>query len=62
MTLSKKEKQDILRTCDQYFENDKLGNYAVEKKDFIELIQAMLDLGVVTKNYRGSKIWEKLSK
>ena len=59
MPLSLKEKKDILRTADKYFDlsND---NYKVDKTDFIELLQIMLENENIADNQRGANIWKKL--
>ena len=62
MNLTKREKQEILRTCDRYFDMDTAGNYAVDKDRFIALVHAMLENEGVADNFRGKKIWESLSK
>ena len=62
MSLTKREKKEILRTCDRYFDQDTAGNYAVDKDRFMSLVHAMLENEDVADNFRGKKIWESLQK
>ena len=62
MSLTKREKKEILRTCDRYFDQDTAGNYAVDKDRFMALVRAMLENEDVADNFRGKKIWESLQK
>ena len=41
--MTKREKKEILRTCDRYFDQDTAGNYAVDKDRFMALVHAMLE-------------------
>lgn len=59
MPLSIKEKKDILRTSDKYFDQSK-DNYKVDKTHFIELLQIMLENENIADNQRGANIWKKL--
>ena len=62
MSLTKREKKEILRTCDRYFDLDTARNYAVDKERFMALVHAMLENEDVVDNYRGRKIWESFQK
>ena len=62
MSLTKREKKEILRTCDRYFDLDTARNYAVDKERFMALVHAMLENEDVADNYRGRKIWESFQK
>ena len=62
MSLTKREKKEILRTCDRYFDQDTAGNYVVDKDRFMALVHAMLENEDVADNFRGKKIWESLQK
>lgn len=59
MSLSKREKTDILRTCDSYFDKQD-DSYKVNKADFINLIRVMLENENKADHLRGANIWKKL--
>jgi len=59
MAVSKREKKEILKTCDDYFDKDK-ENYKVDKSQFIELIRVMLENENIADNMRGKTIWTKM--
>jgi hypothetical protein len=59
MALSTREKNEILKTCDDYFDKDQ-DNYKVDKTQFIELIRIMLENENIADNMRGKTIWKKM--
>ena len=59
MALSIREKKEILKTRDDYFDKDK-ENYKVDKSQFIELIRVMLENENIADNMRGKTIWKKM--
>ncbi len=59
MARTKREKKDILRNCDAYFEEYQ-ENYKVDKSDFISLISVMLENENMADHMRGKSIWKKL--
>lgn len=59
MSRTNREKKDILRNCDAYFDEHQ-DKYKVDKSDFIDLIRVMLENENIADHMRGKSIWKKL--
>ena len=58
MGLTIKAKNEMLRTCDEAFQNHP-ENYRVEKEDFIKLIRILLKSNGIIDTQTGRRIWNE---